>query len=87
MLDLLLVLLFSVLGVITGISTGLLPGLHVNNIALILLSLSGAIVGALSFLFQYGISEQFILILICIYIISTSIAHAFVSIIPTTFLQ
>jgi putative membrane protein len=86
MLDLLLILLFCVLGVITGISTGLLPGLHVNNIALILLSLSGAIVGALSFLFQYGISEQFILILICIYIISTSIAHAFVSIIPTTFL-
>jgi uncharacterized membrane protein len=64
MLDLFLVISFCVLGVITGIATGLLPGLHVNNIALILLSLSGAIVGAFSFLFDYGVSEQFILLLI-----------------------
>jgi len=75
MLPLLLVILFCILGVITGIATGLLPGLHVNNIALILLSLSGAIVAGFGFLFEYGITEQFILILICIYIISTSISH------------
>ena len=86
MLPLLLVILFCVLGVITGIATGLLPGLHVNNIALILLSLSGAIVAGFSFLFEYGISRQFILILICIYIISTSISHTFHDVIPSTFL-
>jgi len=86
MLALLLIILFCILGVITGIATGLLPGLHVNNVAIIFLSLSGAIVGALSFLFQYGISEQFILILICVYIISTSISHTFHDSIPTTFL-
>jgi len=86
LLDLLLIILFCVLGVITGIMTGLLPGLHVNNVALILLSLSGVIVGAFSFLFQYGITEQFILILVCIYIISTAISNAFHSSIPTTFL-
>jgi len=84
MLPLLLVILFCILGVITGIATGLLPGLHVNNIALILLSLSGAIVSGFSFLFEYGISEQFILILICIYIISTSISHTFHDVIPST---
>ena len=77
MLPLLLVILFCVLGVLTGIATGLLPGLHVNNIALILLSLSGAIIAMFSFLFEYGISEEFILVLICIYIISTSISHTF----------
>lgn len=86
MLALFLIILFCILGVITGIATGLLPGLHVNNVAIIFLSLSGAIVGALSFLFQYGISEQFILILICVYIISTSISHTFHDSIPTTFL-
>ena len=86
MFDLLLVILFCVLGVITGIATGLLPGLHVNNIALILLSLSGTIVGAFSFLFDYGFSEQFIFLLICIFIISNSISHTFHDTIPTTFL-
>ena len=86
MLPLLLVILFCVLGVLTGIVTGLLPGLHVNNIALILLSLSGAIIATFSFLFEYGISEEFILVLICIYIISTSISHTFHDVIPSTFL-
>lgn len=86
MFDLFLVILFCVLGVITGIATGLLPGLHVNNIALILLSLSGTIVGAFSFLFDYGFSEQFIFLLICIFIISNSISHTFHDTIPTTFL-
>lgn len=86
MLDFFLIILFCVLGVVTGVATGLLPGLHVNNIALILLSLSGTIVGALSFLFEYGISEQFIFTLICVYIISTSISHTFHDTIPTTFL-
>jgi len=85
-LPLFLVILFCVLGVVTGIATGLLPGLHVNNIALILLSLSGAIIAAFSFLFEYGISEEFILVLICIYIISTSISHTFHDVIPSTFL-
>jgi putative membrane protein len=85
-LPLALVILFCVLGVLTGIATGLLPGLHVNNIALILLSLSGAIVAGFSFLFEYGISEGFILVLICVYIISTSISHTFHDVIPSTFL-
>jgi putative membrane protein len=85
-LPLFLVLLFCVLGVLTGIATGLLPGLHVNNIALILLSLSGAIVAGFSFLFEYGISNEFILVLICVYIIATSISHTFHDVIPSTFL-
>ncbi len=86
MLPLLLIILFCILGVITGIATGLLPGLHVNNIALILLSLSGAIVAGFSFLFEYKITEDFILVLISIYIISTSISHTFHDVIPSTFL-
>jgi putative membrane protein len=86
MLPLILVILFCVFGVLTGIATGLLPGLHVNNIALILLSLSGTIIAGFGFLFNYGISEQFIFILICVFIISTSISHTFHDVIPSTFL-
>jgi putative membrane protein len=86
LLPLFLVILFCVFGVITGIATGLLPGLHVNNIALILLSLSGAIIGGFSFLLSYGITEEFILLLICVFIISTSISHTFHDVIPSTFL-
>lgn len=81
-----LVLLFCILGVLTGVLTGILPGLHVNNIALIFLSLSGAIVSAFGFLFDYGISTDFVLVLICVYIISVSISHTFHDIIPSTFL-
>ena len=87
MLEFALIIIFCVFGVVTGIATGLLPGLHVNNIALILLSLSGGVVGSLSFLFEYGISEQFILVLISVYIIAVSISHTFHDTIPTTFLQ
>ena len=87
MIDLLLLILFCMMGVITGIATGLLPGLHVNNIALILLSLSGVIISSFSFLFEFGVSEQFILVLIAVYIISTSISHTFHDVIPSTFLQ
>jgi putative membrane protein len=86
LLDFFLIILFCALGVVTGIATGLLPGLHVNNIALILLSLSGVIVTSFSFLFEYGVSEEFILLLICVYIIATSISHTFHDTIPTTFL-
>jgi len=85
-LPLALVLLFCILGVLTGVLTGILPGLHVNNIALIFLSLSSAIVSAFSFLSDYGISTDFILVLICVYIISVSISHTFHDIIPSTFL-
>ena len=87
MLDLALIMLFCVLGVIMGIATGLLPGLHVNNIALILLSLSGTIVALCAPLEAYGISEQFIFTLICGFIIAVSISHTFHDAIPTTFIQ
>lgn len=86
MLELILVILFCVLGVITGIATGLLPGLHVNNIALILLSLSGAFIAGFSFLFEYGVSQDFIFVLISVFIIATSISHTFHDVIPSTFL-
>ena len=86
MLELSLIMIFCILGVITGIATGLLPGLHVNNIALILLSLSGIILSSFVFLQDYGITSEFIFLLISIFIISNSISHTFHDVIPSTFL-
>jgi putative membrane protein len=86
MLDLLLIILFCVTGVSLGIITGLLPGLHVNNVALIMVSLSSGIVAACSPLFAYGISDQFILMLIAGFMISVSISHSFHDTIPSTFI-
>jgi putative membrane protein len=86
MLDFLLIVVFCVLGVLLGIITGLLPGLHVNNVALIMLSISSTIVAFCSPLFAFGISEQFILILIAGFMISVSISHSFHDTIPTTFI-
>lgn len=86
MLDLLLIIIFCILGTLLGIITGLLPGLHVNNVALIMLSLSSTIVAFCTPLFIYGISEQFILVLIAGFMISLSISHSFHDTIPSTFI-
>lgn len=86
MLDLVLILVFCVLGVLLGVITGLLPGLHVNNVALIMLTLSSAIVTFCRPLFSFGITEQFILILIAGFMISVSISHSFHDTIPSTFI-
>jgi len=86
MLDLLLILLFALIGVGFGVLTGLTPGVHVNNIAILMLTLSPAMLAGLLFLEDYGISVSFITVLLCTIIIATSIAHTFLDFIPSTFL-
>ncbi len=86
MLDLLLISIFCLLGVFIGLFTGLLPGLHVNNISLFFLSFSPAILAALAPLTAFGISDTFLLVLLCGCIISLALAHSFFSAVPATFL-
>lgn len=86
MIELVLVLLFTLIGIGFGTLTGLIPGLHVNNIALMLLSASSALVVGLLFLTDYGISVGFVILLVCVMIIATSITHTFLDFIPSTFL-
>jgi putative membrane protein len=86
MLDFILIMVFCVLGVLVGVITGLLPGLHVNNVALIMLSASSGIVAVCGPLLTYGLSEQFILFLIAGFMISVSISHSFINAIPATFI-
>ena len=85
MLELFLILGFCMLGVILGILTGLVPGLHVNNIALILLAFSSTIIAAFQPLVAYGLSEQFILVLICGLIVAISLTHSFTQNLSSTF--
>jgi TctA family transporter len=86
MIDLILILAFSAIGVGFGIITGLTPGVHVNNIAIMMLTASPMLLSALLFLSDFGIPESFIVILLCTIIIATSIAHTFLDFIPSTFL-
>jgi len=84
MMDIALIISFALIGTALGCITGLVPGFHANNIAIILLSLYGSIS---AFLLSISfIKGEMISILMGIIIISTSIAHTFVNIIPSTFI-
>ncbi|MDI6707509.1 MAG: tripartite tricarboxylate transporter permease [Candidatus Thermoplasmatota archaeon] len=75
MIELFLVIGLSFLGALLGCLSGLVPGLHVNNLALILVSLSPSLL----FLLPNPL-------LVCLIIVTISIAHTFVNLIPGTFL-
>jgi len=72
MTEIILIMIFALLGAFFGCLTGLVPGMHVNTIALILLSLTPML--------------PFPAIIVCVIIVSTCIAHSFVNLIPGTFL-
>ncbi len=74
MLEIPVFLLALVLGILAGTLTGLLPGIHVNLIAVFLLSLS-------PILLQH--TQPIILV---IFIVSMSIAHSYLDFIPSIYL-
>ncbi|MHC1599300.1 MAG: tripartite tricarboxylate transporter permease [Candidatus Methanospirareceae archaeon] len=84
---LLLVLLFafSMLGVLLGTLTGLVPGFHPNNVAFILLSLAPLIIAEPHFLNDF-VSPDTLLILVASTILAASVAHTFLSFIPAAFI-
>jgi len=83
---LVLVILFSLIGAFFGIITGLIPGLHVNNLSIILLSLSGAIMAGMTSLLGDQLGVVFISVLLAAIVVSISISHTFHDFIPSTFL-
>ncbi len=84
MIDLLLLVMLSALvGTSLGVLTGLIPGLHVNNVAIILLSLSPLAVSVIS---DWGVEKGTVYLMVASSIVATSMAHTFLDFIPSTFL-
>ena len=84
-IPLVLLVAFSLLGVLLGTITGLVPGFHPNNVALIFLSLSPLIISELHFLNAVVPSET-ILLFVAATILAASVAHTFLSFIPAAFI-
>lgn len=78
------ILICAALGTMVGWTTGLIPGLHVNTVALLLLSLAGVASSLLTGI--AGVTGGMVPLLLAVIVAATSIAHTFVNIIPSTFL-
>jgi putative membrane protein len=78
-LPLLLLIAFSMLGVLLGTITGLVPGFHPNNVAFILLAIAPMLLSKLQFVDAFGISATLLVVAI---ILAASVAHTFLSFIP-----
>ena len=78
--------IFALLGTGLGVLTGLIPGLHVNNVAVIMLSMAPALLLSLMFLQEHGIPELFIPVLLSAVIVAMSIAHTFLDFILSSLL-
>jgi putative membrane protein len=79
-----LIAIASLFGTSLGVLTGLIPGLHVNNVAIILLSISP--LAAEGLMEIAGLEEYIVLLMVSGAIIATSMAHTFLDFIPSTFL-
>lgn len=82
-LFLLLLFAFSMLGVLLGTITGLVPGFHPNNVAFILLSITPMIIAG-SPLLQALVPPDLLLVLVASIILAASVAHTFLNFIPAT---
>ena len=77
--SLLWLLAFSLIGVLLGTATGIIPGIHPNNVALILLSLLPALSHPLSAFLPAAP------VLLASLLLAASITHTFLSFIPAAF--
>lgn len=68
------ILLFLIVGILFGIITGLSPGIHINLVGAILVSLS------------FSVFSEISQIYLVVFIVSMSITHTFVDFIPSIFL-
>ena len=69
------------LGVLLGTLTGLIPGFHPNNVAIILVSISPVLMRELHFLAPSDFS-----LIVASAILATAVTHTFLSFIPVIFM-
>lgn len=78
---------FTLIGVVFGIATGLIPGLHVNNIALAAIALQGSLISLALLLFGWADpTAEEILLIVSMLIIGNVVTHTFLDFIPSVFL-
>lgn len=81
---LLAVALFTLIGVLFGIITGLVPGIHVNTVAALILIFAPAFTGfAVMISLPLGISPEYAAVLVSAMIIGNLITHTFLDFIPS----
>ncbi|MHA2044079.1 MAG: tripartite tricarboxylate transporter permease [Candidatus Thorarchaeota archaeon] len=72
---------------IAGIATGLIPGLHVNNVALASIALQGSLISLAMFLFGWADPAlEELLLIVSTLIIGNVVTHTFLDFIPSVFL-
>ena len=81
------VLGFSLLGTFLGAAAGLVPGLHINNLAYMLGASAGGLSGAALWLLSaYGAGMDEALLLVGAILVSCLVSHTMSSILPSVFL-
>ncbi len=81
----LLVVYFSLVGAALGTVSGLIPGIHVNTLALILVSSYASMISLFHF-FTAGIDDRYLPLLVSATIVSAAVVHSFLDFIPSIFL-
>jgi putative membrane protein len=77
----------AALGLVTGMLTGLSPGLHVNNVAAFLIAAQGAWIGVLAILSpEITADPEATGLLLSCFLVATASSHAVFNFIPTVFL-
>ena len=74
--------LFSIAGCAVGLMTGLIPGIHVNTLAAILLAMYPSIEAVMTGV----IDDEFIPIAVSCIIMSASVVHSFLDFVPSVFI-
>lgn len=81
------VAMFSLLGTLIGALAGLVPGLHINNVAYLISASAGTFIGLALALFGWlGAGDAEALLLVAALIVACLVAHTFTSILPSVFL-
>ncbi len=84
---LLAIIVFTLLGCIVGIITGLVPGIHVNNVAYMILASQSMIVSMAIWAFGWALPSNLeLMIIVCCLVIGNVITHTFLDFIPSVFL-
>ncbi len=77
-----LCLVFSIIGCAIGTFTGLIPGIHVNTLAAVMLAVYGWIETILSGI----VPEDYIPVCVCSIIMASSVVHSFLDFVPAVFI-